>query len=152
MFLDAVNRLMAEKKITRSELARSSGIPYTTIDGWYKKGFDNVRLSTLLRLAKFFEVTLDFLVDEAENEKSESLTEIRFIKRYGQLDRHGRVIVDFILEEEIRRIEAETERAAAFNSSKSGDAQANIGMQCETEEHDAEVLFMKKASAVKKTW
>jgi len=41
-----------------------SGIPYTTIINFYKNGTDNTKLSTLLRLAKYFHVTLDYIADD----------------------------------------------------------------------------------------
>ena len=37
MFLDILNELMAEKGINKSILSKESGVPYTTIDGFYKK-------------------------------------------------------------------------------------------------------------------
>ncbi len=63
MFLDTLERLMKERKLNKSSLAKESGIPYTTIDGFYKKGCDNIKLSTLTRLASFFGVSLDYLVN-----------------------------------------------------------------------------------------
>ncbi len=54
---------MAEKGLNKHTLSKESGVPYTTIDGFYKKGCDNVKLSTLLRLASFFNVSLDYLVN-----------------------------------------------------------------------------------------
>ena len=67
MFLKNLDALIAERKINKNILAKESGIPYTTIDGFYKKGWDNVKLSTLLKLAEYFDVSLDWLVlgDEA---------------------------------------------------------------------------------------
>ena len=62
MFLKVLDKLIAEKKINKSVLAKESGIPYTTIDGFYKKGWENVKLSTLLKLAAYFEVSVDYLV------------------------------------------------------------------------------------------
>ena len=56
MFLKNLDKLMAKKAINKSILAKESGIPYTTIDGFYKKGWDNVKLSTLLKLAAYFGV------------------------------------------------------------------------------------------------
>ena len=66
MFLDNLDKLMAAKGINKSVLAKESGVPYTTIDGFYKKGWDNVKLSTLLKLAAYFEVSLDALVSGGE--------------------------------------------------------------------------------------
>lgn len=62
MFLEILTKLMNERGITKSTLAKESGIPYTTIDGFYKKGCENVKLSTLQKLAKYFGVTLDYLI------------------------------------------------------------------------------------------
>ena len=62
MFLEILDKLIEEKKINKSVLAKESGIPYTTIDGFYKKGWENVKLSTLLKLAAYFEVSVDYLV------------------------------------------------------------------------------------------
>ena len=63
MFLDNLDRLMKARKINKNILARESGIPYTTIDGFYKKGCDNVKLSTLVKIAAYFGVSLDYLIN-----------------------------------------------------------------------------------------
>jgi DNA-binding Xre family transcriptional regulator len=64
-FTEKLDNLMEEKNINKAELSRASGIPYTTIDGFYKKGSDNVKLSTLKRLCSFFNCSLDYLVDDS---------------------------------------------------------------------------------------
>lgn len=61
---DKLDLLMKEKNINKAELARESGIPYTTIDGFYKKGSENAKLSTLKKLCSYFGCTLDFLADD----------------------------------------------------------------------------------------
>jgi transcriptional regulator with XRE-family HTH domain len=50
---------MEERGLNRHSLAEQSGIPYTTIDGWYKKGSEGIKLSTLKSLSAFFCVPLD---------------------------------------------------------------------------------------------
>lgn len=62
MLIQTLDYLMQIKNINKNILAKESGIPYTTIDGLYKKGAKNVKLSTLLRLCEYFQVTLDYLV------------------------------------------------------------------------------------------
>lgn len=62
-FLEKLDLLMRGKGITKSDLARNSGIPYTTIDSFYKKGYENVKLSTLKKLCAYFEVPLDYWVE-----------------------------------------------------------------------------------------
>ncbi len=63
MFLDNLNKLMLERNLNKNSLAKESGVPYTTIDGFYKKGCDNVKLSTLVRLSSYFGVSLDYLIN-----------------------------------------------------------------------------------------
>lgn len=61
--------LMKEKGITKADLARESGVPYTTITSLYDKGYENVKLSTLKRLADYFETTLDYMADDNVDER-----------------------------------------------------------------------------------
>ena len=50
-FTEKLEKLMKENGISnKAELSKVSGIPYTTIDGFYKKGSDNIKLSTLKKL------------------------------------------------------------------------------------------------------
>ncbi|MBE6001910.1 MAG: helix-turn-helix transcriptional regulator [Sarcina sp.] len=87
-FLTRLEYLMKKNGISnKAELAKISGIPYTTIDGFYKKGTDNIKLSTLMKLTACLHCSLDFLVDdvkgttlaahfEGENFTEEELAEI----------------------------------------------------------------------------
>ena len=68
-FTEKLDKLMQERHINKSILAKESGVPYTTIDGLYKKGSDNIKLSTLRKLSSYFNCSLDYLVDdEIEND------------------------------------------------------------------------------------
>lgn len=57
--------LMKEQGISKAELSRLSGVPYTTIIGFYEKGYDNTKLSTLLKLSRYFDCPLDYLADDS---------------------------------------------------------------------------------------
>ena len=103
MFLEIIQRLLEERGITKVELARESGVPYTTIDGWYKKGFNGVRLDTLKKLSVFFGVSIDFLVTGIDEKPTDE--EHLLLSKYRKLDSHGRRVVDLILYEEYSRVE-----------------------------------------------
>lgn len=63
-FTDRLDELMKIHNIpSKAELARLSDIPYTTIDSLYKKGSDNIKLTTLQKLCSVFNCSLDYLVD-----------------------------------------------------------------------------------------
>ena len=61
--VERLNKYMEEHGYNKAEIARLSGIPYTTIDGLFKKGDENTKLSTLKKLAKLIGCTLDELTD-----------------------------------------------------------------------------------------
>ena len=66
-FLEKLDMLMKQKKLNKRTLSIESGIPYTTIDGWYKSGYEGLRLATVRKLADYFQTDLDFWArDEAE--------------------------------------------------------------------------------------
>ena len=68
-FTEKLEKLMKENGISnKAELSKVSGIPYTTIDGFYKKGSDNIKLSTLKKLAECLTCSLDYLVDDTNEE------------------------------------------------------------------------------------
>ena len=62
---DKLDFLMLERNINKAELARESGVPYTTIDGFYKKGSEIAKLSTLKKLCAYLNCSLDYLVDDS---------------------------------------------------------------------------------------
>lgn len=86
---DRLDVLMTEKGINKSKLAKESGVPYTTIDGFYKKGTDNVKLSTLKRLCAYFKCSLDHLVGD---EPSGDIVTIEFNSRDYTRDELDRLL------------------------------------------------------------
>ncbi len=74
-FLEKLENLMKKKEIKNlHELSTKSGIPYSTLRGFYTKGSDNIKLPTLKALAKYFNCSIDYLADD----------EIIDIKPYGE--------------------------------------------------------------------
>lgn len=60
--LEKIDFLMKRNGIkNRAELSELSGIPYSTITGFYAKGYDRMKLSTLKTLADCLGVTIDYL-------------------------------------------------------------------------------------------
>ena len=111
--LQTLDRLMNEKGLNRSRLAQSSGVPYTTIDGLYKKGFENVKFSTLLKLARALGVSLDELAgDQAPLGKQQLDHEALAVARdFTGLDGHGKRLVRLVLDEEKARLGSPAEEA-----------------------------------------
>lgn len=90
MFLKVLEKLMSDNGLNKSKLSKQSGIAYTTIDGFYKKGCDNIKLSTLRQLASFFNVSLDYLITGENDADVLDEKELKLIKHYRELNDIGR--------------------------------------------------------------
>lgn len=61
--LSKIEESMTRKGIkNRRQLSEYSGIPYSTITGFYAKGYDKMKMSTLKTLADCLNVSVDYLV------------------------------------------------------------------------------------------
>lgn len=61
-FPDRLDLLMQERGLNKHSLSEKSGVPYSTIDNFRKKGWVNAKLETLRKLAVFFECSIDHLL------------------------------------------------------------------------------------------
>ncbi len=104
MFLRNLDLLMKERKINKRMLSKKSGIPYTTIDGWYKKGWSNISLATLKKLSSYFQISIDTLVcNDGFDEYKLTLSEKQFLDKYRLVDSRGIETLSLLLEAEYQR-------------------------------------------------
>lgn len=89
-FLENLENLMHINNIKNiNVLSKRSGIPYTTLNNFYIRGTDNIGLSTLKKIASFFNVTLDYLVYghytyELSQGEKELIDDYRLLNPQGQ--------------------------------------------------------------------
>lgn len=93
-FLEKLDYLMARDHLNKHTLSQESGIPYTTIVGFYERGYGNTKLSTIQKLCDFFNVSLDYMArDDYSNPYDSpnafSEDEIRLIDQYRDLSAEG---------------------------------------------------------------
>lgn len=97
-FLEKLDFEMDSIGINKNKLSQLSGVPYTTIDGFYKKGYENAKISTIRKIAKTLGVSLDYLIeDNSSNEiaKPPSLEDgdEEILKLYHRLDSDDRLLI-----------------------------------------------------------
>ena len=63
-FLEKLDILMKGQGLNKSKLSQISGVPYTTIDGFYKKGYENAQISTIRKIAQALDCSLDYLIED----------------------------------------------------------------------------------------
>lgn len=67
-FVEKLDLLMNARGINKKKLSEQTGMPYSTIDSIFKRGYANIKLSNLRKLSDFFGVSIDYLVrDEIED-------------------------------------------------------------------------------------
>ena len=103
--LEIIDSLIRRNDLNKRQLSIKSGIAYSTIDAFYKVGYENMKLSTFKTLCSFFGVTMDSMAwDDREieyikdrNPDSLSRKEQEMIEMYGKISDEGKQIVDSAL-------------------------------------------------------
>ena len=100
-FSQKVKQLLKENGMTKAELAKKSGIPYTTLDSMLKRETDTARLATIFRIANALDTSVEALVMEEQTETQlVSQEEKRLLRLYALLDSRGKNTVLSLLEKE----------------------------------------------------
>lgn len=110
-FLEKLDFMMEKHSLNKNTLSKACNIPYTTIDNWYKRGYEGLKLATVRKLADFFDTTLDYwfldeIIDETYGKSSGfevSYDEMKHIEKYRSLDSFGQETVSYILNRELER-------------------------------------------------
>ena len=95
-FTEKLDILMKEHGLTRGTLAKATGIPYTTIVGFYERDSGSIRLSNIRKLAQWFGVSVEYLCDDSR-EPGDADGDV-FAKKYAALSEKSRRIVDSVME------------------------------------------------------
>ena len=117
-FLEKLDFLMERAHLNRRTLSMKAHIPYTTIDNWYKRGYEGLKLSTAGKLADYFDTTTDFLLRDDLTDPDYGKTagykvdfsEMGMLEKYRALDLYGKRAVDAVLEAEHDRMTHIVER------------------------------------------
>lgn len=98
-FLDRLRMLARTKGLENNmQLSKASGVPYTTLDNFYRNGYENVKLSTLKKLAMCLGCTIEYLVNGSPDSNELSHEAMEFARRFDKLDAHGKRVVSAILD------------------------------------------------------
>lgn len=105
-FLEKLEALLAREHLNRRTLSLKTGIPYTTIDNWYKRSYEGLKLSTAGKLASFFGTTTDYFLREELTDPDYGKTagfqvefsEMGLLQKYRALDTYGKRAVEAVLD------------------------------------------------------
>lgn len=111
-FLSNLNTLMEINNINKRELAKVLEISPSTITMWYSRGCDNVSISTLVKLSKYFNVSMEELVNGKPKklktliftEKDHTKQELNAIMDFSKFLKSNRSIYNYEFAEELTNI------------------------------------------------
>ena len=109
-FLERLKMLMNRSEDNNSSLAKKSGIPYTTIDGLFKRGWEKAQISTIQKICNYYGVSLDYMIYGAEKLSANALL---VAAAYDDMSLYGKAVIDAVIQNESvygRVIKREEER------------------------------------------
>ena len=107
-FLEKLDYLLKRDKVSKSRLARETGIPRSTIDNWFTRHEEDPKKSNLLAIANFFNVSLYYLCNDENLEATpppvEDKADIISFDGLGTIGLHYDGKIDELSEEEKKEI------------------------------------------------
>lgn len=98
-FAECLQELREDRNISRKELAAFLNISVSTL-GMYEQGRREPNIDMLIKLADYFNVSLDFLVGRSANneERKNMLEALRLKNKINKLPQGYKDIINFMLE------------------------------------------------------
>lgn len=69
MFLKNLENLMIKRNINKRQLSIAVGLSYSAVNYWWLRGCENVSMQTLIKLSKYFNISIDELVNGVPEEE-----------------------------------------------------------------------------------
>lgn len=101
-FGEKLKEARTDRKLKQSELAKQLGVTNTTISNW-EKNISKPDLDMLSYICGALNVKVSYFLEAKLPEDQISIPEFDIIKKYRDLDNHGKEMVDFTLEKEWER-------------------------------------------------
>lgn len=95
-FFDIFSNLLSSHNISQKDLAESIGIRQATISDWKKNG-NLPSGETAIKIADYFNVSLDYLLTGEEKNNEYSPDEIELISNYRSLQDHDKSMLQVMV-------------------------------------------------------
>lgn len=108
-FGSRLRELRELRGLKQQELANAIGVKNTAISN-YELGISSPKEDIMFKIFEFFDVSPNYMFQDEINIKVEeySITEKELLRKYRELDAHGRALVENILDMEYNRCASQT--------------------------------------------
>lgn len=89
---EKIQLLMMSRHMNKADLAKAVGVSSGNLNDW-SSGRSSPSVEKLIKLADFFDVSLDYLVGRDDRYPAPTPDTFELIRMYDNLDREGRTIV-----------------------------------------------------------
>ena len=89
---EKIQLLMMNRHMNKADLAKAVGISSGNLSDW-ANGRSQPSIEKLIRIADYFDVSVDYLVDRSDRFPTPSPDTYELIRLYEGLDREGKTIV-----------------------------------------------------------
>lgn len=100
-FYERLKEARINAKFTQEQLSEKIGVAKTTLSG-YENGNREPSVATVAKLLQILQVDANFLYQDEVVDLMHS--EMSYIEKYRNLDRHGRELIDMVLDKELQRV------------------------------------------------
>ncbi len=121
---EKLKNLRKKKKLSQTEMAKILNVHQTAVSQW-EKGRTTPDMQTLIKIADYFNVSIDYLLGQEKNtidtEETLTLEEKQLIEKYRLLDDYGQKAVNHMLDIECERCSAIEKEQQARYVARSGE-------------------------------
>lgn len=89
---DKIQLLMMSRHMNKADLAKAVGVSSGNLSDW-SNGRSSPSIDKLIKLADFFDVSIDYIVGRDDRYPTPSPDTFELIRMYENLDKEGRTIV-----------------------------------------------------------
>lgn len=139
-FYDRLKESRIKAGLTQEQLAEKLGVAKSTLSG-YESGNREPTVATIAKVLDILSIDANYLYQDETKSLTElvvSLDEQSLLKKYRDLDDHGKEIVDVVLEKEYDRCHSAHTKMASFSHpvTKAAHARTDIERTPEGKAHD----------------
>lgn len=128
LLVERLKTARTDKCLKQQDVAEQLGIKANTISNW-EKGRTEPDIDTFVKLCDIYEIDCASLLSDVyafkRISKDITLAEYNHIKKYRDLDSHGREMVDFVLEREHERITSSKNKVTHIEDARTQYMPAN---------------------------